>query len=184
LCYSGNNDLSEREVLLKGEAYFSVDHDNRSFTVRTKNAAIKVLGTKFNVKSRRNKTSVYVKKGVVSVRNMLGDSTKKVILHKNESSACVDSQPPLKPVVVDSTLVPGWMENKFVFHKTSIREIIEELQYSFGKKIVLKDGDLGKLTVTGVFEQQDIESILSSICLTLNLEYSLSSGTYYIFSKK
>jgi len=158
-------------------------HDNRSFTVRTENAAVKVLGTKFNVKSRMNKTSVYVKNGVVSVQNVLGDSTKRVILHKNESSVCVDNQPPLQPVVVDSAMVPGWLENKFVFHKTPLKEIIEELQNSFDKKIILKDDKLGKLTVTGVFEQQDIESILSSICLTLNLNYSLSGGTYYISKK-
>lgn len=47
------NDMSygTREVYLNGEGYFDIAHNGLPFIVRTKEAAIKVLGTTFNVNS-------------------------------------------------------------------------------------------------------------------------------------
>ena len=75
----------------------------------------------------------------------------------------------------------GWLESKLRFDQTSLNEIIAELEMVFGKKIKLSDPQLGKLTVTASFKEQDFQSVLKSICLTLDLQYRKEKETFIIF---
>lgn len=63
--------FKERKVaLLAGEAYFTVAHDaSRQFEVTAASAAVKVLGTAFNVRIGKTCTEVIVCEGRVSLHN-------------------------------------------------------------------------------------------------------------------
>ena len=56
-----------REVWLEGEAFFSVAHtsDNQKFVVRAGSMDVKVVGTEFNVHSRREEVNVVLQTGRV-----------------------------------------------------------------------------------------------------------------------
>ena len=57
LVYSSDFGRRERSVSLTGEAFFDVSHDQSSvFTVKTRDIDIRVLGTRFNVKSYPEET--------------------------------------------------------------------------------------------------------------------------------
>lgn len=58
-----------REVRLEGEAFFGVARDGRGFVVRTTDAAVEVLGTRFDVRSPAggSGTRVAVEEGRVAV---------------------------------------------------------------------------------------------------------------------
>jgi len=68
LTYPSHQNNGQRNVILKGDAFFSVVHDvEHPFRVRVNNVLINVLGTSFNVKSIGDQTEIIVKTGIVGV---------------------------------------------------------------------------------------------------------------------
>lgn len=61
-----------REVFLEGEAFFSVVHQERAspvpFIVRTPDLTVQVLGTEFNVNTRRGRTQVVLDDGQIELQ--------------------------------------------------------------------------------------------------------------------
>ena len=169
---------SIRVVVFSGQGYFEVNHERRPFIVQTENAQIRVLGTKFDLKSRRRKTQLVVKEGLVALRSAAAEGG--VMVRANEMSLCLDNLPPQTPERVNAAYWLGWLRNKFVFEKMPLQEAVEELQHFYNFEIRLADPALGKLTITGEFEQEPLEDIISVICRVLNLKYRIDGKTYFI----
>ena len=73
----------DREVFLKGEAYFEVEKKPQTqakFSVFTNDLKVEVLGTEFNVDTRKEKTEVVLNEG--SIKLQLKDQAKQRILMK------------------------------------------------------------------------------------------------------
>ena len=64
-----------REVQLNGEAFFSVKKDAKRFKIKTTNAVVTVLGTKFAIKSRDARTEIFVEEGKVNLKTIELKST-------------------------------------------------------------------------------------------------------------
>jgi transmembrane sensor len=165
--FNGN----ERRIILNGEGFFSVAKDGRPFIILTDNAAVTVLGTKFNVRSRDGKTQVYVKDGKVNLAQQNLNRTG-VVLSKGELSTVIKNGMPALPVDVDPDPQLGWMEGKLVFNHTPLPEIIEEMERFYDVQILLRDNSLKSYSLTGSFKSSQIENVLNMICLALDLDYS------------
>jgi len=168
-----------RQVILNGEAFFTVVPDDEPFTVITENSKTTVLGTRFNVWSRNNKTRVTVKKGRVyfGVTNKPGSG---VILTAGQTGEIVADNPPGDPENTNLEYYLGWLDNRLMFHKTSLSEIVGELERFFNVTITIENVKADSLTVTGVFDRMPIEQVLSSICLTLDLHFNKTAGVFTI----
>jgi len=171
---------SARYVTLTGEAYFEVTHDNRPFYVNTGNAQIKVLGTKFGIWARHEQTRVTVREGRVSLRALELPPATAVELTANQMSRCLKQSPPEAPRLVDANHRLGWLEGKIIFDQTSLTEVVAELQRVYNVPIELSNPALGQNTITGSFHNKPIESVLASICLTLNLQYTKQTDNFTI----
>jgi ferric-dicitrate binding protein FerR (iron transport regulator) len=171
---------SARFVTLSGEAYFEVTHDNRPFLVNTGNAQIRVLGTKFGIWARHAQTRVTVREGRVSLRALEMPPATAVELTANQTSVCQQQSPPEPPRTSDADYWLGWLEGKIVFDQTSLAEVAAELQRVYNVTIELSDPKLGAHTITGSFHNKPIESVLASICLTLNLQYTKQADKFVI----
>ncbi|MCG8603977.1 FecR domain-containing protein, partial [bacterium] len=174
---------SVRVVQLLGEAYFQVVKDQRPFVVITENARIRVLGTSFNVSSRDSETRVIVRTGKVSLQSAIASGHARVVLTADQMSECRGEGHPLQPVEVDTDHVLGWLEGNLVFERTQLRETVIELKRYYGVEIVLADSSLGFDTITGTFRNRSLETVLASICLSMDLSYSLEKGKYIIRSR-
>ena len=170
---------SIRQVFLSGEAFFDIAHDERPFTVITENAITTVLGTKFNVRARDEETRVIVKEGHVRLRSAHAEDGD-VILSKNQMGQITRSVPLESPKPVDAKHRLGWLENKLVFVKTPLKEILGELERYYDISIESIDKELNQKTITATFEDLPAETVLSSICLTLNVQYQSDDETYRI----
>lgn len=171
-------DTQAREVYLDGEGYFEIEEDRRPFIVITGNSRTTVLGTEFNVWAREKKTRVIVKSGRVRLESeSAGD---RVILLGGQRSQIGEDKKPLEPEEVDVDRLLGWLEGKLVFELTPLDEIIAELERTYDVQIDVDDAELASLTLTATFEQVSIETVLSSICLTLGTEYGYGDGRYTI----
>jgi len=171
---------SERIVILQGQAFFAVEKTGRPFIVRTVNSEIKVLGTSFDVYSRYGKTELIVKEGVVAFSSLELKSDNPVIVKANQRSVVKTNQKPTQPEQVNSEYLLGWLNNRFVFYKTPLREITEEIERRHDIKIQLNMHGADLNSVSGAFEEQSIDSTLASLCLTLNLNYTFDGETYII----
>lgn len=168
-----------RQVFLTGEAFFEVAHDERPFTVITENAITTVLGTKFNVRARNEETRVIVKEGRVRLQSA-DDDNGDVILSKDQMGQIRRSVPPESPKTVDAEQRLGWLENKLVFVKAPLNEILGELERYYDISIESMDRELNQKTITATFDDLPVETVLSSICLTLNVQYQSDDETYRI----
>lgn len=172
-----NFEEAKREVQLTGEAFFSVANDGRSFIINTENAITKVLGTKFNVWARNNETRVVVKEGKVSLAENTVEE-KEVFLTKGEASKVVANLLPEEPTKVNADKLLGWMDGKMVFENSSLNEITNELERYYDIKITLENLELSKYNLTGTFDNEEIDTVLTKICLALNIKYLEGRNSY------
>lgn len=170
--YSEFKDI--RKVFLEGEAFFEIKKDGRPFLIETQNAITKVLGTKFNVWSRKNETRVVVKEGKVSLANNYNQGAE-VILTKNKTSKIVGEERPLNAFDVNVDKKLGWLKGLLVFEKTNLSEVSEELQRYYGIPIKLNLSSNKNLTLTGTFKKEELDTVLAKVCLAFNLKYKQSS---------
>ncbi len=168
-----------RQVNLHGEAFFTVQPGDKPFVVITGNSKTTVLATRFNVWSRNNRTRVTVQKGRV-LFGVMNTSDPSVILTAGQTGEIVADNPPHKPDTTNSEYYLGWLDSRLMFHKTSLTEIVDELQRYYNVTITVENVNADSLTITGVFDRMPIEKVLSSICLTLDLQFFKTAGVFMI----
>ncbi len=171
-----------REVKLQGEAFFSVAKKNIPFVVSTQNAKTTVAGTQFDVWSRGGETKVIVREGVVKVCPK-GESNKAVRLTKNQVSVVVGNKKPTVQENINTGFLLGWLHGNLVFDKTPLYSITGELEKYYNVPVAIEGDNLRNYTLTGSFKDMSIDSVLSMICLALNIKYVKQNGKYLIKSK-
>jgi len=171
---------SIRTIQLTGQAFFEVIPSGRPFFVQTKNAQIQVLGTSFDVRARDLQTRVIVKQGKVALLSKALPADSAVVLTTNEMSFCQGNDSPTSPTQVEADYILGWIENRIVFDNTPLKEIVGELQRIYDVKIRIELTVSDELSISGEFEQEPLEEILSSVCLALDLNYVYKNGVYLI----
>jgi len=178
ISYSTDYSKTNREITLAGEAFFTVTAGSAPFVVKTKNSDVKVLGTAFNVRSRDNTTTVAVERGKVSLAN---NENREVILQKGQMSRVEMGQPPTVPEAANLDGLLAWRAGRLEFQRTSLHEVLSELQRQFGVSIRFSNPNVAGLTLTASFQtDQPIKDVLTAICLTFNWEFHQSNNVYII----
>ena len=175
--YKKDFNTDHRSLTLSGEAYFDVQKGNTPFTVNTNHGQVTVLGTSFNVRAREDGFEVGVNEGIVKVSN----NAKSVILHKGQMID-VDSQFDEKNLQnVSYGNYPDWMHEKLVCDQTPLSEVCDEIERTFGISFKFANPSLSDITVTGVIDAQDLNTVLSTISLLTQHEFKFDGDTCTIF---
>jgi transmembrane sensor len=126
--YKKDFNTDHRSLAMTGEAYFNVQNGNTPFVIQTNQGQVTVLGTSFNVRSREDGFEVGVNEGIVKVSN----DSKSVILHKGQMIK-VDSKFDEKNLQnISYTNYPDWMHEKLVCEQTTLSEVCDEIERTFG----------------------------------------------------
>ncbi|MCB0752952.1 MAG: DUF4974 domain-containing protein, partial [Ignavibacteriae bacterium] len=67
-----------------------------------------------------------------------------------------------------------------VFNNTPLKEIAEELERFYNTKVIVDNNELVGYNLTGSFNNEKIDSVLTKICLALNLNYVENNNIYSI----
>lgn len=173
-----------REVHIEGEAFFDVKPDaSNPFVISAGNARIKVLGTSFNVNARPGEKTVevVVKTGKVQVACQgFSQSVESLILVPGERGVLYNDNNQLVKSWNENPNVTAWKTNELVFDKTSLREVIVNLEKVYHTEIQLSDPSLNELVLTAHFENQPVDFVLEVIRLTFSLELSTQNGQYFL----
>ncbi len=170
LTYPQFFDGVKKFLKLEGEAYFSVKSDpEKPFVVQTGDKFTEVKGTEFNIRFRKNKLSVVVTKGVVILYNQ--DSSKFIGLRKGELIISTTNGF-TQPIKVDTRLYTAWRENKLSFVATPLSDVLEEIERFYNVEIVCKNRKILKRTLTGYFDSNSLDEILTKISLALDFKFN------------
>jgi len=153
---------NERRVrILAGEALFDVTADaTRPFRVETRDAVTTVLGTRFDVSLLETSTSVVVARGHVQVTSNSG--VQPADLHAGDWVR----------VTADGSMERGGdrpdlfvlgPDRRVGVRNRPVAEVIERLRPWFAGRILVADDEVGRKSVTGVFDAADPARALDAL---------------------
>ena len=169
LTFNKHDWKNQRDVALKGEAYFKVAKGSK-FNVKTATGTVTVLGTEFNVKQRENYFEVTCFEGSVKVVH----SSDIVVLKPGDSFLKINGK--LIAREKETLLQPSWMHNESSFKSMPFSYVLRELERQYNVQINPQNIDIEQL-FTGSFGHDNIEMALKSITLPLNVKYNFKNET-------
>ncbi len=158
--------------LLRGEAWFDVATDtDRPFVVATAAGRIRVTGTSFGVRLDDDTAVVALTEGELELRTVdgVGDTAPALVLTAGHQ-ARLSHDGAFGPTALNRTAATAWLNGQIVFFDTPLPDVVAELnRYRVGR-IVILDGSLDTLTVSGVFAADNPDTGLDAIASTLPVQ--------------
>lgn len=163
---------TNRKIKLNGEAFFDVAKDAaHPFSIETKEAGLKVLGTSFNVRSYDEDAEMVVAVRTGKVQFQPLRSSQKWVLEAKDKIAFDISRKTYRKTVDETANEWSWQSQQLQFKKTKLKEVISSLERHYGFKISLSNIDLYECrNYTGSFNSAPIEVILNTISVALDLK--------------
>lgn len=189
LSYINNwDDNSSREVKVNGEAYFSIKHtkNNQKFFVRMdNNLSVEVLGTEFNITKRDENTTVVLNSGKIDfhmgnlktgndiIKMKPGD----LIEYENKSQVYIKK-------TVDPKVYSSWKNNRIIFNKTKLKDVLKNLKDTYGLHISVEDERMLNMRVSGSAPTNNIQSLIDALSETFNIDFHIKKDTTILRNKK
>jgi ferric-dicitrate binding protein FerR (iron transport regulator) len=171
-----------RSVFLRGEGFFAVTHqdDERNFIVQTDELDVEVLGTKFNVNSRRGKTQVVLQEGKVK----LDMSGAPMMMAPGELVESTGKQETAVKRKVETGNYSAWRNNRLVFSRTNLSDITQLLEDNYGYKVVLREPALADRKFTGTCSSENLDELFEKLSIVFELEITQTANEITIQYKK
>jgi ferric-dicitrate binding protein FerR (iron transport regulator) len=193
-----------REVTLIGEGFFDVvRNEHKPFIIHTAKMDIKVLGTRFNVRSYPTDKTTEAALIHGSIEISLKDRPAEKILLKPNEKIVVANKDTIKPqeqathgkenpeplVAIqhltytrnDSSVIEtSWVDNKLVFVKESFKDLAPRLERWYGVTLKLGDEKVAALRFTGIFTDETVEEAMQALTITAPFNYKFQGKTITI----
>ena len=199
---------NQREVVLKGEAFFDIARDTtKPFVVYANETITKVLGTSFTIKAfeGEKEVEVAVKTGKVAVYAQVNSLPKKII-GKSEKFVMRTDEPVLIPipnkkleVTPNQTVVfnkvkadmqkmvsklplpvkPIQQLQQLQFIEEPLSIVLEALEKAYGLEINF-DENIANCLINTKMEDVSIFNKLDIICQAMDLSYEKRAGSIYV----
>lgn len=172
----------QRQVQLKGEAYFDVVKDaSHPFTVQTGELITTVLGTAFNIEQvAGDEIRVSLLRGKVKT-SYLNDTTRTLTLSPGEMAVANRHQRQLLPGTIGVPDAAAWIRGDLVFNQLPLQEALQKWAAYYGKKIEADRSITAGRYVTGTFHRtQQWEEVLRHLLFVHQLQYKEQSNTILI----
>jgi transmembrane sensor len=198
LSYDKNFNSTLREVTLSGEAFFDVAHNaEKPFLIRTTSMDIKVLGTRFNVKSYPTDQNAEADLLRGSIEVSLKDRPDHKITLKPNEKIVVSNRPPvqvpeqeivrkgqaIRPAfsIQQVTYFPqskeivetSWVENKLIFQDETFEDLSRQLDRWFAVTIRFENPEKKELRFTGSFANESIQQALEALQVSGRFQYQI-----------
>ncbi|RBL90564.1 FecR family protein [Chitinophaga flava] len=186
LRYKRSWNKQQREVWLKGEAYFRVHPDKThpvaGFVVHSNDADVTVLGTEFDLKQRRHQTSVFLKSGKIRI-DFHQPKAPGIILQPGDLVTYDALQQQVSSTQTDSTY-SSWVHGKLTLNNAPLSEIIQILENNYGEKIIVNDKKLLEKRIEGIIYLESKADILFILSNVLDIQISKQNDTMYFSNRK
>ena len=164
----------EREVILQGEAFFEVKKGSK-FSVYSGDYATEVLGTTFNIFTRKSGYEVFCATGKVQVKHFENTS----ILNPGDYLKKAGSNEILIEHEVSKSDAMAWRLGKFNYNTTPISKVMADVErhYNIDIQMQLIDRDI---YYTGFFDRaKSADTTLKIICSSLGFSFKKETSRKY-----
>ncbi len=156
------NEQAERQVRLKGEAFFEVAKDpGKPFEVETDGCQIRVLGTSFNVRARKSEPTVSV--AVRTGKVQIASQTDAVVLTPGQQVLVEKNTQKLTLSTPGDTYVGEWRTPEMAFQNLELTMVVQRLNQRFDQRVSLGNPSLSGCRYSGYFPKADLTSILTNL---------------------
>ncbi len=173
--YPTMKNKKHRMVELTGDAFFEVKRDTaHSFIVKADDIRVEVLGTSFYVDARKDQTQivVIVKSGTVAVAS----KDKKIILKAGEAGIYNKNTGALIKKQNKDHNYLAWKTDLLIFEKTSLEDVVFDLNRKFHTDISIGNPQLGSCEITATFNKKSLDAIINIIEKTLKIKAEKKDG--------
>lgn len=167
-----------RVVLAHGEALFDVVRNTeKPFVVASENAAVRVLGTRFNVRAQHEETVVSVLSGVVEVGkpDEIEKSQAALTLIAGQETAIGDTIQNAEVRTFNPDAVTAWRRGEAYYENKPLSYVIADLNRYYAHEIAIGDERLAAIPVTGEFDLENQEITVKALTVALALRAEKSA---------
>ena len=161
-----------RIVYLDGEAYFKVEQQpatQAKFQVITNDLTVEVLGTTFNVNTRRDETRVFLEEGKVLV-NLDHNAEQIVELNPGEGMQYSKTRQALtEPQKIAQEVATSWRKGTLQFREVPLQLILDELSQAHKLEFSIIDEDLAETKFTLTLPTEDMEATMDILSRTIGV---------------
>lgn len=172
---------NERNIVLKGEAFFEVARDpSKPFIITSGSIKTTVLGTSFNIKAYESKTTeVQVRTGKVKVEG----EANTVFLVRGYAGVFAPESKIIRKQKIDR-LEPEWKKILIDVDGLTLAQVLEKLQPLHSFDVEYVHDDLKNLTIKGALDtRQGFEEILQTVAFALEIEIKPIGNNRYSISQ-
>lgn len=173
----------KREIYIEGEIYIDVQkQEGTPFIVRTKQFAVNVLGTAFNVRSYPDEAEaeIVLQRGKVEVE----DSRKQTVTMTPDELVTLNAGTYAGTQEVDASEYITWTEGILVFKGENMEKAVKRLNHFYGEQINYTP-QAGKVTVYGKLDiNEPLEVALEALASTAGLTVSKQEGRIEITKRE
>lgn len=180
-----------RQVWLEGEAYFQVQKKSsttaQKFVVHTRQVDVEVLGTKFDVNTRRQRAIVSLEEGKVrlSMNGVVTSVLEKkagLVMRPGQVAEVDDDLQAKVNEDKDVTARSGWVRHEFHFDRTSLGEIARLIQDTYGYNMVVEDSTMlnKEISDAGGVRVSDVQDLVKLLIVASGYNMQIRDKTIYV----
>ena len=165
--FTGNT----REVLVEGEVYFDVQHDeSKPFIVRVNDVSVQVLGTKFCISAYPENEGVMTTLVQGAVQVMSGDN--QVVLKPGYQAVVDPHAGTISQRAVELSLYTSWVRGIFEYENMELKDIVVQLARWYDVQFTFSAPEYKERRFTGVIRKyEDLNDVLDMIEKTTNVKF-------------
>jgi len=172
-----------RKVKLKGEAYFTVKHEEENpFIIEASDVLVRDIGTDFNLKAYPDKDTIeiVVTHGEVQFYTYQNSGLN---LKAGESAIYSKRAQEFYRIEKPDTNILAYKTKVFSFNNTDLRSVVSLLNEVYNSKIRLENEALYNCRLTANFKEDDPEIIVEVIAETMGLELTKKDNELILSGK-
>jgi transmembrane sensor len=165
----------ERDVWLKGEGFFQVvkrpNQPQSRFLVHTDEAVVEVLGTRFNLRSRRGEADVLLQEGSVrlKLKSRDTDTVRSLLMKPGEGVHFKAITGSIKHWRASPGQMGSWREGVLQLERMTLGELGQIIEDIYGHQVVIQTPALASRVLSGSLPTQNEQALLDGIAVTLKV---------------
>jgi len=174
----------QREVELRGEAFFDVVHNSSvPFTTRALGVTITDIGTSFAVRADSSVgVSVTVRDGAVSLKRADTTNTSGVVVEAGQSALLAPNGRTTTRPAAEQDL--AWIQHRLVFREAPMAEVSESFRRWYGIHLRLADASIAKRHLTATLSGETPETALEIVGLSLGARVERRGDTAIVHARE
>lgn len=178
--YNNNFGISNRNIILTGEAFFKVKKNEKlPFLVTAEKVEIEVLGTQFSVSNYNelDKIEIILKEGNISISEIYGK--RKYLINPGELFVFNKSDFTTHIKKVNPSHYISWIEGYQYFYNETLESICKKLEKRFDCKVI-PDEASSRLHCTFAIHNENLNQTLQLIKSISGITISSDNDVFYL----